>query len=122
MKVKSTFEDFAQSVMHPLESGHQQNRQSPTKMVHSIAQTSSLNLASSLDKVDRQYETRWTLEKEETVSDENRKPNCLTAPELSSRPRSRTADGESTHFIAPQCESFLWNTYNWIVSVVFSSL
>ena len=109
MKVKSTFEDFAQSVMHPLESGHQQNRQSPTKMVHSIAQTSSLNLASSLDKVDRQYETRWALEKalEETVSDENRKPNNLIAPEFPSRPRSRTADGESSHFIAPQCESFV---------------
>ena len=101
--MKSSFEDFAQSIMHPLESGHQQSRQSPTKMMSFLnTNASAASLSSSLNKIDRLSETRWSIDRHQ-LHDELPPRDIFETRKISDtqflRPRSRTADDSSVHFI-----------------------
>ena len=110
MKLKSSFEDFAQSVMHPLESGYQQARQSPTKMAQSGQQQPPMSsnngaAAFSLKGPHQLSETRWSLLKhrnELVPNFENKTRKNLDPGDLL-RPRSRTVD-DRVDFNPPQCK------------------
>lgn len=127
MKVKSSFEDFAQSIMHPLESGYHQYRQSPTKMINLQTQitTSSANLNVSLNKLDRLSETRWYLD---NFSRQHQQHAHSLTPNSSSRkisgietrPRSRTTDSNSSHFVSSSMPASLYMYYTIIAFFNFS--
>lgn len=105
MTVESSFEDFAQSVIHPLQTSTLPNqqifrslsRQSPVKSIPSILSTSviptsgSLHSSSSLTKlpaISSSPETRWTLT---TRGGSVRSSKSQESSEyIKQRPRSRT--------------------------------
>ncbi len=97
--MKSSFEDFSQSIMHPLESGIQQNRQSPVKMMANI---SAANLSSSLTKIGCLSETRWSIDRHQLDDELLPQYNIFEGRKISDtqfvRPRSRTTDDSSIHF------------------------